>query len=138
MSTPSISVMNCGRAFSFASHLAPVVIRLPIARELLHRRELHALRLIGDDLLLGPPRRRDAAFQVGERLVRKVNAEGADGVALCQRFQRVLVLRGNAAGPPKTASTAAAIAIAKLQLRFMADLLVFVVDEPICPVYPAI
>ena len=48
MSSPSISVMNCGRAFSLASHLAPVVFRRPIARELLHRRELHALRRIRD------------------------------------------------------------------------------------------
>lgn len=38
-------------------------------RELLNRRELHALRLIRDDLPLGPPCRRDAALQVGERLV---------------------------------------------------------------------
>ena len=53
MSTPSISVMNCGRALSFASHLAPVVLGRPVARELLHRRELHALRLIRDDFLSG-------------------------------------------------------------------------------------
>ena len=34
--------------------LAPVVVRRPIARELLNRRERHALRLICDGLLLGP------------------------------------------------------------------------------------
>ena len=60
--------------------LAPVVLRRPVARELLHRRELHALRLIRDGLLLGPPRRGDAPAQVGERLFRKVDAEGADCV----------------------------------------------------------
>ena len=51
MSSPSISVMNCGSAFSFASTLAPVVICRPIVRELLHRRELHALRCVCDRFL---------------------------------------------------------------------------------------
>ena len=37
MSSPSISVMKCGRAFSRASHLAPVVLGRPIARQLLNR-----------------------------------------------------------------------------------------------------
>ena len=34
--------------------LAPVVVGRPIARELSHRREPHALRLIGDQFLFGP------------------------------------------------------------------------------------
>ena len=67
--------------------LAPVVLGPPVAREFLNRRELHALRLIRDDLPLGPPCRRDAAFQVGERLVRKMNAEGADGVGAALRLR---------------------------------------------------
>ena len=58
--------------------LAPVVVRRPVARELLHRRELHALRLVRDRLLVGPARRRDAAVQVGERLVGEFDVEGAD------------------------------------------------------------
>ena len=58
--------------------LAPVVLRLPIAREFLHRRKWYALRVIRDDLLLRPTHRRDAAFQIRKRLIRKVNAEGLD------------------------------------------------------------
>src|SRR6185295_16629608 len=38
--------------------LAPVVLGTPVAREFLNRRELHALRLIRDDLPLRPPCRR--------------------------------------------------------------------------------
>src|SRR5688500_2229109 len=40
--------------------LAPVVLGLPVARERLHRRQLHALRGIFDGLLLGPARGREA------------------------------------------------------------------------------
>src|SRR5207247_11110446 len=50
--------------------LAPVVLRVPIAREILHRRELHALRLIVDDFPLGPLGRVDAPAQVGQIRVR--------------------------------------------------------------------
>ena len=51
--------------------LAPVVIGRPIAREFLHRRELHALRLIGDGLLSGQRvaamrRRRSASASSGK------------------------------------------------------------------------
>ena len=38
--------------------LAPVVVSRPIARERLHRRELHALRYVRDGFPFGPPRRR--------------------------------------------------------------------------------
>jgi hypothetical protein len=69
-----------GQGVELRLALAPVVVRRPVAREVLERRERHALRRVGDGLLLRPPRRRDAAFHVGERLVRKVDAEGADGV----------------------------------------------------------
>ena len=58
--------------------LAPVVVRRPVVRELLHRRQLDALRLVRDGFLLGPARGGDAAIQVGERLVREVNVKGAD------------------------------------------------------------
>src|SRR5258708_2545673 len=50
--------------------LAPVALRAPIAREILHRRELHALRLIVDDFALGPPGRVDSPAQVGQIRVR--------------------------------------------------------------------
>ena len=33
---------------------APVVLRAPVPRELLHRRERHALRVVADGLALGP------------------------------------------------------------------------------------
>ena len=71
--------------------LAPIVFRRPIAGELLHRRERHALRVISDGFLFGPARRVDALPQVDEVLFRHVDAEGADGVAGG-------VLRGRACG----------------------------------------
>jgi hypothetical protein len=58
-STPSISVVNIGSAFSFASH-APVVLGRPVAGELLDRGQLHALRPVCDQLLGGPAGRGDA------------------------------------------------------------------------------
>ena len=75
MSSPSISVMNCGRAFSLASHLAPVVICRPIAREFLNRRELHALRWIRDRFPFGPPCRVDAPAQFGQFRFRNIRPE---------------------------------------------------------------
>jgi hypothetical protein len=63
--------------------LAPVVVRLPIAREFLNHRERHALRLICDGLLLRPLRGRYASTEVVQGLIRNVDVEGAylDGVA---------------------------------------------------------
>ena len=58
--------------------LAPVVLRLPVTRELLHRRERHALRFIRYGLLLGPLRRRDAPTQFRQRLIRNIDLEGVD------------------------------------------------------------
>ena len=81
MSTPSIVVMNCGRAFSFASDLAPVVVRAPVAHQLLQLRELHALRLVGDGLPVGPSRGGDAPAQIDEIFLRNIDAEGANGIA---------------------------------------------------------
>src|SRR6266699_4714312 len=57
---------------------APVVFCPPIARELLHRRERHALRLICDGFLLGPLRRGDAPAQAGDRFFGNVDAERAE------------------------------------------------------------
>ena len=82
MSTPSISVMNCGSAFSRASHAAPVVLRGPVARERLHRGELHALRAIVDELLGGPARRLDAAAQLIELLLWNIDLERAGSLLL--------------------------------------------------------
>jgi hypothetical protein len=55
--------------------LAQVVVVPPVARELLRRRELHALRRIGDRLRFGPLGRVDSLAQVGELGFRKRNAE---------------------------------------------------------------
>src|SRR5688500_1934873 len=57
-------------------NLAPVVLRCPIARELLHRRELHALRCIG--FPVRPPRGVDAPSQVIEFRLRNVHAKWAN------------------------------------------------------------
>ena len=54
ISTPSISVVNCGSALSLASIRAEVVVARPVARELLERRQLDALRPVVDELLGGP------------------------------------------------------------------------------------
>ena len=59
-------------------HLPPVVVRPPVAYEFLDLRQLHALRLISDDLPVGPPCRRYASAEVDEVLFRNVDAEGAD------------------------------------------------------------
>jgi hypothetical protein len=55
---------------------APVVVGCPVAREFLHGRERHALRLICDGFLLGPLRGRDAPAKIGEFLFRNVDVEG--------------------------------------------------------------
>ena len=57
---------------------APVVVRRPVAGELLHRRELHALRAIRDQLLGGPARRRDPSAEVVELLLWHVDVERTD------------------------------------------------------------
>ena len=49
--------------------LAPVVLVRPIVRELLHRRELHALRCVTDEFLVRPLCRGDPPLQVRECLV---------------------------------------------------------------------
>ena len=60
---------------------APVVLGRPVAAERLHRRQLHALRAVVDQFPRGPARRGEAAAQVGERLLREVDVERADGAA---------------------------------------------------------
>src|SRR5439155_14085380 len=88
------------------SRLDPVevVVLGPVARELLDRRELHALRPIVDELLAWQSRGRDAPAEVVDLLIRYVDAEcpnvccGVDGRAhdfsplLAQRSQPVAEL----------------------------------------------
>src|SRR5947209_13108546 len=58
--------------------LAPVVVGLPVARELLNHRQLDALRPICDQLPGGQARRGDPAAQLGELLFGSVDVEGTD------------------------------------------------------------
>ena len=70
-------------------HLAPVVVRRPILRELLHRRELHALRIVRDGLLVRPAGRRDAPAQIVELILGRGKLEGSElgyRTGRCERF----------------------------------------------------
>src|SRR4029453_18117385 len=58
--------------------VAPVVVGLPVAGELLDRRQLHALRPVVDELLAGQPRCVDAPAQLVQLLLRNVDLEGPD------------------------------------------------------------
>jgi hypothetical protein len=58
--------------------VTPVIVRLPVARQLLHERERHALRVVRHRLPLRPPRRHDTSTQVLQGLVRNVDLEGAN------------------------------------------------------------
>ena len=57
---------------------APVVLRRPVARECLNRRRLHPLGAVADELLAGPPRRFDAAAEIGQIVLRNLDLEGAN------------------------------------------------------------
>ena len=59
--------------------LAPVVVRPPVAHELLELRERHALRGVVDGLALGPARGRNAPTEVDEGLVRHGDVERTHG-----------------------------------------------------------
>src|ERR1700674_1654470 len=56
----------------FRLALAPIVIYPPIARELLHRRKLHALRFVGDRFPLGPIRSLYTPAQLPEFRLRNI------------------------------------------------------------------
>ncbi len=57
---------------------APVVLGRPVAGERLQRRQLHALRAVGDELLRRPARRLDPAAQLSELRVGDLDLEGTD------------------------------------------------------------
>ena len=61
--------------------LTPVVVRSPIAHQLLEFCELHTLRLIINRLSVGPARGGDAPAEIDELLVRYVDTEGTNGIA---------------------------------------------------------
>jgi hypothetical protein len=62
--------------------LAPVVVVGPVAGQLLHGRQRHALGVIVDRLALGPAGGIDAPAQLGQVLVREADPEGTDGGVL--------------------------------------------------------
>jgi hypothetical protein len=61
-------------------YLPPVVVGSPIADELLHRRQSHALRLVGDGLPVRPLRHYQTLTQVSQPLRGELHAERADRV----------------------------------------------------------
>jgi hypothetical protein len=58
--------------------LVPVLVGRPVAAELLNRRQLNALRPIGDEFLGGPAHRDDAPPKAGDFFVEPVDPEGTD------------------------------------------------------------
>src|SRR3954452_2301033 len=58
--------------------VTPVIVAPPVANEFPHRRQLHALRVIGDRFLFGPAPGGDAATQVVEVLLRDGGLERTD------------------------------------------------------------
>src|SRR5262245_17070487 len=55
--------------------LAPIVVRSPVAHELLKLRQLRALRFIRDRLPVGPAGRRNAPAEIDELLLRDIDLE---------------------------------------------------------------
>jgi hypothetical protein len=65
--------------------LPPVVIHPPVPHERLQLCQLHALRLIGDRLAVGPARGGDASAEIDELLVRNGDVKGPNRVAVTRR-----------------------------------------------------
>ncbi len=74
----------------FRLALAPVIVRPPVARELLHHRERYALRVVGDRLTLGPPGRVYASAQLGKLRLRKTDLKRANSSGVAARLLRAL------------------------------------------------
>src|SRR4249920_3328510 len=70
--------------------LAPVVVRPTVARELLHRRERHTLRVVGDRLALGPPGRVYPPPQFAKFSFRKTNLKRANSGVVAARLLHAL------------------------------------------------
>ena len=67
-------------------HLPPVVFRPPIARECLHRRELHALRRIRDRFPFRPLGRADAPAQFGKFRFRNIDLKRTNSGLITARL----------------------------------------------------
>ena len=91
--------------------LAPVVVGRPVAGECLHRRQRHALRVVGDRLAIGPARRCDPATHVVHRLLRDVDLEGSDRLVIGRRARRGNVSHGSLLSHPWLRSSASARAV---------------------------
>ena len=66
------------KTVQFRLHLSPVIVRAPVANELLQLGQLRALRPIGDGFLVGPSRGDHAAAKVVERGLGYVDRERAN------------------------------------------------------------
>ena len=92
--------------------LAPIVIRRPIARELLHRRKLHALRRIRDGFPVGPSRGGDALGEVSSSSCGKLTVKGRIDIA-GRRVQRP-GKHADGPGDSRAASSSRRVAIGML------------------------
>ncbi len=78
-----------GQGVELRLALAPVVVRRPVAREVLERRERHALRRVRDGLLLRPPRGLNAPPQVGKFRFRNIHLKRTNSIPVsCQLARR--------------------------------------------------
>jgi hypothetical protein len=83
MNIDAIDVGNkLGQGVQFCFHLAPVIVGLPIVRQLLHRRELHALCSIIHEFFFRPLGILDPAPQIDKFLLRYVHFKRTNGVRI--------------------------------------------------------
>ena len=75
-----------GQGVELRLALAPVVVRRPVAREVLERRERHALRRVRDGLLLRPPRGLNAPAQFGQFRFRNIHMKRTNGGRVTARL----------------------------------------------------
>src|SRR5580698_5753558 len=75
-------------------NFAPVVLRLPIAREFAHRGQLHSLRRIRIRFPLRPICGSDAAEEIDELLLMEVDAERPDRLVTVSSLQRLRAVEG--------------------------------------------
>ena len=74
------------QSFQSRLALAPIVVRAPLAREFLNRRELDALRCIRDRFPLRPPGGVHAPAQFRKFRVRKIHLKRANGGVITARL----------------------------------------------------
>src|SRR5271166_5125338 len=77
--------------------LGPVVVRPPVARELLNRRDRHALRIVRNRLPLGPPCRDYSPAQLGEIRLGKAHLKRTNRGLVAARPLPYIMLSGDRA-----------------------------------------